>query len=74
MLCKCALQIQVSHFGIFWNFFPNIFDPQLVEPTDAKPSDLEGHLNIEFLKFTKWINTIWPGDGVNISESQERVG
>ena len=67
----CALQIQVLLFGIFWNLFPNIFDTRLVEPTDSKPSDMEIYLYIELLKFTKWINTTWPGDGVNIPEIQE---
>lgn len=49
-------------------FFPNIFDTWLVEPRDAKSSDMEVYLYIEFLK---WINTIWPDDGVNIPKTQE---
>ena len=74
MLCKWVpvhYKFKFSFLEFSWIFFPNIFDTRLVEPTDSKPSDMETYLYIEFLKFTKWINTIWPGDGVNIQEIQE---
>ena len=42
-------QIQVLLFETFWNFFPNIFDPQLVEYGDGT-----GNLRICRLTVYSW--------------------
>ena len=31
-------------FGTFWNFFLNIFYPQLLESVDAGSADVAGHI------------------------------
>ena len=33
--------MQVLLFGTFWNIFPNIFGPQLVESIDVERVDME---------------------------------
>lgn len=38
-------------------FFPNIFDPWLVESTDAEPVDTEGRLTV--LVTLKWKSPAW---------------
>lgn len=45
-LCELSLvlgtrHIPISLFGKFWDFFPNVFDPQLGEFVDVKPADTE---------------------------------
>ena len=37
-------QIQLLHFGTFWNFLKKIFELQLVEPVGAESADMEGQL------------------------------
>lgn len=40
-------------FWNFWNFFPNIFDLQLVESADAEFVDMEGqHYACDYLTFS----------------------
>ena len=36
---------KVLLWGTFWNVFPNIFDPQLVESMNAEPADKEDQLH-----------------------------
>ena len=33
--------MQVLHFGTFWDIFPNIFGPHLVESIDVECVDME---------------------------------
>ena len=36
------MQVWGLIFGMFWNFFLNIFDAQLVESMDMDPMDTDG--------------------------------
>ena len=37
-------EIQVLLLGTSWNIFFSIFDPRLIESTDAEPADTEGRV------------------------------
>ena len=43
MLCKQLWHTANSCFA-FWKFFPNIFNPRLVESLDGEPGDMVGQL------------------------------
>ena len=40
------MYIVANMWHTFWNFFVNIFDPQLVESMLAEPKDAQGQLYI----------------------------
>ena len=57
--CKCCVnichqwQIQVLHFGIFWNCFFYISKPCLVDSLNVKPKDTESQLYLLYYPFHK---------------------
>ena len=46
-------QIQLLHFETFWNFFPNVLEPYLVESVNAEPEAMERYMGYSYSVFIK---------------------
>ena len=66
-------QIKILLFGTFWNFFPNIFDPQFVQSTDVESRDMEDWLYNSLGFYLTLVHNYYIGEKVHLDRRENKM-